>query len=236
MSPPSDKALTGQQQRVLQFVEQFLAGHGFPPTLREIGAAIGLANLNAVRGHLAALEKKGYISKAPDKARSIQVIRSPSAFSLMKRKLHEVLGTDEGVLHQIVYGLAWPTRGRAAVLVGPRAQRLEEAFARAAVEHGWTILETRLAPDHVVLIVQAWHSHSAQQVVQRLQAAGSAVRRRLPQEFPRGRLWGRGYVATTDLERLSGLVDRLLEMQQEQECDRGATSEPIREGPVPGEV
>ena len=63
------KPLTGQQQTVLTFVTGFVEEHGFPPTLREIGDAIGLVNVNAVRGHLAALEKKGYITKEEYQAR-----------------------------------------------------------------------------------------------------------------------------------------------------------------------
>ena len=75
------RPLTDQQESVLTFVEEFSRDRGFPPTLREIGDALGLPNVNAVRGHLAALEKKGYITRAPDKARSIQVVHAPSAIS-----------------------------------------------------------------------------------------------------------------------------------------------------------
>ena len=55
---PSE-TLTERQRKVLDFVQGYVDGHGFPPTLREIGDAVGIASLNAVRGHLAALEKKG---------------------------------------------------------------------------------------------------------------------------------------------------------------------------------
>jgi len=61
--------LTDQQEKVLATVEDYVARNGFPPTLREIGDALGLANVNAVRGHVSALEKKGYITKEPEKAR-----------------------------------------------------------------------------------------------------------------------------------------------------------------------
>jgi REP element-mobilizing transposase RayT len=224
MDTTTNKPLTDQQHRVLAFVQQFLQEHGFPPTLREIGEAIGLANVNAVRGHLAALERKGYITKAPDKARSIQIVRAPSALSQLKRKLHEVLGTDEGVLHHVVYGLAWATRQRAGCLTGLRARWIEEALEHEAVERGWTVLEARVEPDHVVVVVQTWHDHSAQRVVHRLQAAGQAARRRHPGEFPEGPLWGKGYVATTDLELLDELVGKLLDNQTQQEGDRDQPS------------
>ena len=224
MDTVPDKPLTGQQHKVLAFVTQFLEAHGFPPTLREIGAALGLVNVNAVRGHLSALERKGYITKAPDKARSIQVVRTPSAFSLVKRKLHEVFGTDEGVLHRVVYGLTWATRRRAPCLTGLRAKWIADALDREATEHGWTILDQKIEPDHVVVVVQTWHSHSAQQTVQRFQAATLAVKRRHAAEFPAGPLWGRGYVATTDLELLEELTKQLLEKQKEQDRDAGQTS------------
>jgi REP element-mobilizing transposase RayT/DNA-binding MarR family transcriptional regulator len=218
------KPLTSQQQKVLAFVSQFLEQQGFPPTLREIGDAIGLVNVNGVRGHLSALEKKGYITRAREKARSIQIVHPASALSRVKRKLHEVWGTDEGVFHHVVYGIAWATHLRAPCLTGLRAKLMEEAIESEAVEHGWTVLEKRVEPDHVVVIVQAWHNHSAQRTVHRFQAAGSAARRRHPHEFPSGPLWGTGYVATTDLEVLGELVTKLLDSQGKQENDHEGTS------------
>jgi REP element-mobilizing transposase RayT len=204
------RPLTDQQESVLAFVEQFSRERGFPPTLREIGDALGLPNINAVRGHLAALEKKGYITRAPDKARSIQVVQAPSAISRVKRKLHEIFHTDEGVSHRVIYGLAWTTRRREPVLVGACRDRLAEALERGAVEHGWTLLEVRIEPDHVVVVVQAWPNHSAQQTIHRFQSAGKAASRKHRREFPGELRWGRGYAVTTDLEVMEDLVTELL--------------------------
>ena len=207
------KALTEQQGRVLGFVEDHVRRCGYPPTLREIGEAVGLANVNAVRGHLEALQRKGYVVKDPDKARSIRVVRSPSPLSLLKRKLHEVLRTDRGVLHRIVYGLAWKTADRLPYLLGPRRTALEEALNAEAVEHGWRLIEKRIAPDHVIVVVEAWPSHSPELAVQRFQAAGRrAVLRRLAGlRLSAGGLWARGYVATTDPAMLDRLVRQFLE-------------------------
>ena len=204
------KPLTSQQKTVLNFVSRFVEKHGFPPTLREIGDGVGLANINAVKGHLAALEKKGYITKTPDKARSIQLVHSPSRLSRVKRKLHKVLGTDEGVFHRIVYGLAWTTQHRAPFLTGSLSGNLRRVIDREAVEHGWTILELRIKPDHVVVVIETWPNHSAQRTVQRLQSAGNTVKSRGSHRLPGKSLWGKGYVVTTDLELLDGLVDKLL--------------------------
>jgi SOS-response transcriptional repressor LexA len=204
------KPLTRQQQNVLTFVTSFQQERGYPPTLREIGTAIGLANINAVRGHLEALVKKGYVTRTPDKARSIQVVRAPSRMRRIKRKLHRVLRTDEYVLHRIIYGLAWATQHRDSCLIGPAAHRLRRAFDREAAEQGWTNLELRIEPDHVVVVVETWPNHSAQRAVQRLQAAGNTIKRHVPGHSSRKALWDKGYVATTDLKLLDGLVDQFL--------------------------
>ena len=68
------KVLTGPQEKVLGCIREFCQKNNFPPTLREIGLEVGLKNINAVRGHLAALERKGFIARLPDKARSLRVL------------------------------------------------------------------------------------------------------------------------------------------------------------------
>lgn len=211
------KPLTEQQQRILSFVVESVENQGYPPTLREIGDAIGLANVNAVRGHLGALEKKGYITKTPDKARSIQLVQPPSRLSRVKRKFHEVVGTDEGVFHRVIFGLAWTTRFLRPFLTGPWPDRMRRVFSREAIEHGWTILETRIEPDHLIVIVETWPNHAASKTVQRLQAAGNGVKRGDSNDLPKRSLWGKGYAVTTDLDLLEKLVVKLLRNEQERD-------------------
>lgn len=216
------RPLTIQQQNVLEFIERFGAQHGYPPTLREIGEAIGLANVNAVRGHVEALEKKGHITRTPDKARSIQLVHKPSALSHVKRKLHEVFKTDEGVLHRVVYGVAWTTWRRMPLLTGPRVDWLKQAFEREAVEHGWTIVDCRIEPDHVAIVVETWPNHSPEKTVHRLQSASKAVRRKHTHDFPGEPLWGKGYAVTTSLDLLESLVTRLLVDQEPPQQKEGS--------------
>jgi REP element-mobilizing transposase RayT len=207
------KELTDQQQKVLGFVESHQAEHGFPPTLREIGAAVGLPNVSAVRGHLSALEKKGYITKDPDKARSIQLVHSPSTMSRLKRRIHELARTDDGVVHHVVYALAWTTWHRQAVLVGPLAAQLAKTMEREAVERGWTLLKCDIRPDCVAVVVKVWPNHSAEQTVRRFQAAGVALRRRLGKQLDLRRVWERGYAAATDPGMLDELITDILREQ-----------------------
>jgi len=204
------KALTGQQRRVLSFVDGFRSRTGYPPTLQEIGEAIGVRNVNAVRGHLAALEKKGYITRTPDKARSIRILHTPSMLSRLKRRVHQVLRTDEGVVHQVVYGLAWVTQHRRPLLAGQRRKWMDEALEREAVEHGWSLLSKRVGPDHVALVVKAWPNHSPELIVGRFKAAGHGMSKHYAKEFRGTSLWARGYAATTNLEMLDELLAELL--------------------------
>lgn len=204
------RPLTDQQNRVLSFVEQYQAEHGFPPTLREIGSGVQVSNVSAVRGHLAALEKKGYITKDPDKARSIRVVQAPSALSRLKRKMHELARTDQGVIHHVVYALAWTMRPGRPLPAGRLADRVGEALEREAVEHGWELLARKIEPGHVAVVVKVWPNHSPEQTVRRLQAAGEAAYRRHGGERPAGGLWERGYAAATDPALLDDLVAELV--------------------------
>lgn len=62
------------QQRVLDFVRAHIRRHGFPPTYREIGDALGFASPNAARRHLDALQRKGAIELPAHTARGIRVV------------------------------------------------------------------------------------------------------------------------------------------------------------------
>jgi len=142
----SQAGLTQQQQKVLVFVREYSRRHGFPPSLREIGQGIDVVNVNAVRGHVSALERKGYIARTPEKARSLRVLEGPSRLSRLKRRLHQALGTNEGVLHQVVYGLAWATWRRRPHFVGQRRGWLAEALQGELIERGWQGLDIRIEP------------------------------------------------------------------------------------------
>lgn len=68
------KRLTKRQRDVLRYIIQETQGTGIPPTLREIGAAVGLSSSNTTHTHLCNLEKLGYVRRNKYKVRSLQVI------------------------------------------------------------------------------------------------------------------------------------------------------------------
>ena len=63
--------LTPKQQRIYDFIQDFAAQHGYPPSVREIGAAVGLKSPSTVHFHLKGLEEAGVIVKAEGKTRAI---------------------------------------------------------------------------------------------------------------------------------------------------------------------
>jgi len=65
--------LTARQREVLEFVESEVAQRGYPPTVREIGEALGLSSSSTVHAHLAALQDKGYLTRDPTKPRALEI-------------------------------------------------------------------------------------------------------------------------------------------------------------------
>jgi repressor LexA len=64
-----------RQQRILEVIEEAVKAQGYPPTVREIGAAVGLCSPASVQGHLGALEAMGYIRRGNSKRRALEVVR-----------------------------------------------------------------------------------------------------------------------------------------------------------------
>jgi repressor LexA len=69
------KGLTKRQREILGYVMDSMQERGYPPSVREIGAALGLTSSSTVHSHLAALEKKGFIHRDPSKPRAIEILK-----------------------------------------------------------------------------------------------------------------------------------------------------------------
>ena len=66
--------LTERQQEIWNYLVEYQDRHGYPPTVREIGAQVGLASPSTVHAHLANLERAGYIRRDPTKPRALEVV------------------------------------------------------------------------------------------------------------------------------------------------------------------
>ena len=66
--------LTNKQNQVLDYIKQSIAKNGFPPTVREIGSALGLSSSATVHAHITTLENKGYLKRVGAKNRAIELL------------------------------------------------------------------------------------------------------------------------------------------------------------------
>ena len=66
--------LTDRQQEIWDFLVQYVDRHGYPPTVREIGEAVGLASPSTVHAHLANLERAGLLRRDPTKPRALELL------------------------------------------------------------------------------------------------------------------------------------------------------------------
>lgn len=78
-SPSRAEALTARQQRVLEVIRDYLDQHGYPPSVREIGEAVGLTSTSSVAIQLRALERKGYLRPDPTRPRAVGTLVSMAA-------------------------------------------------------------------------------------------------------------------------------------------------------------
>ncbi|WP_338447772.1 transcriptional repressor LexA [Niallia oryzisoli] len=82
--------LSKRQQDILEFIKNEVKLKGYPPSVREIGEAVGLASSSTVHGHLARLETKGLIRRDPTKPRAIEILDIDEEANIPKSKVINV--------------------------------------------------------------------------------------------------------------------------------------------------
>lgn len=73
------ESLSARQHKILEFLREYLDENGYPPSIREIGAAAGISSTSVVSYNLKRLEEKGYIGRDPDVSRGLKLIAAISA-------------------------------------------------------------------------------------------------------------------------------------------------------------
>lgn len=84
--PPEGDVLTPRQRQVLEFIDEQVRARGYPPSVREIGEAVGLSSSSTVHAHLAALQDKGYLRRDPTKPRAIEITLEPDSGLAVERR------------------------------------------------------------------------------------------------------------------------------------------------------
>jgi len=78
--------LTDRQRQVLEFIDAEVRRRGYPPSVREIGEAVGLSSSSTVHAHLAALQDKGFLKRDPTKPRAIEVCFESGSGAVVERR------------------------------------------------------------------------------------------------------------------------------------------------------
>lgn len=68
------KELTKRQNEILNFIKEYIVSHGYPPTVREIGSALGISSSATIHAHLVNIESKGFIKRQETKNRAIELL------------------------------------------------------------------------------------------------------------------------------------------------------------------
>jgi repressor LexA len=81
--PPDSAGLTSRQRRVLEVIRASVERRGYPPSVREIGEAVGLTSSSSVSHQLAVLERKGCLRRDPNRPRAIEVVLPPDEQAML---------------------------------------------------------------------------------------------------------------------------------------------------------
>ena len=82
----ADVQLTSRQREILEVIERYMRERGYPPSVREIGEAVGLTSPSTVHNHLAALQRLGFLRRDPTKPRAIEVRFDPASGAPVDRR------------------------------------------------------------------------------------------------------------------------------------------------------
>ncbi len=82
----ADTELTGKRREILDFIAAQLRERGYPPSVREIGEAVGLQSSSTVHAHLTTLQRQGYLRRDPTKPRAIEVRYDAASGAAIERR------------------------------------------------------------------------------------------------------------------------------------------------------
>jgi repressor LexA len=128
--PPDATGLTPRQQRVLAHIKEAIEKRGYPPSMREIGEAVGLTSSSSVAHQLKVLEEKGFLKRDPNRPRALQVVLPETAAAKRSVSSAEETSYDETGIGDAVPAAQYvPVVGRIAA-GGPilAEERVEDVF------------------------------------------------------------------------------------------------------------
>ncbi len=128
--PTDANGLTPRQRRILETIKETVERRGYPPSIREMGDAVGLASSSSVAHQLKMLEQKGFLRRDPNRPRALEVLLPADARGPAVRSAREDTGDVTGLGDNIPQPVLVPVLGRIAA-GGPilAEERVEDIFA-----------------------------------------------------------------------------------------------------------
>lgn len=123
---PVKRGLTGRQRKVLLVIRNSVESRGYPPSLREIGQAVGLTSPSSVAHQLGALERKGYLRRDPNRPRALEIVALPDNFPGVPSDSPDDAPDETGINDQRPPATYVPLLGRIAAGVPIMAEELVE--------------------------------------------------------------------------------------------------------------
>jgi repressor LexA len=126
--------LTKRQQEIFDFIRKYSARYGYPPTVRDIGKAVGLASSSTVHAHLANLEKVGMLRRDPSKPRAIE---------LLDRAVGSAVESVKGIVRSDGLPVVGAVAAGSPVLAEENIEEYVSVPAAAGGEEGEYVLRVR---------------------------------------------------------------------------------------------
>jgi repressor LexA len=142
--------LTARQQRILEVIRETLAARGYPPSVREIGEAVGLRSPSSVHSQLATLERGGYLRKDASRPRAIEVRFDPDT----ELSLPAGAAKHVPLLGEIAAGAPLLAEERVEEILPLPRDLVGEGTLFALRVRGESMLEAGVLPDDLIVVRQ----------------------------------------------------------------------------------
>ena len=146
--------LTKRQREILDYLNEFIQQHGYAPSLEEIGARFSLSSLATVHKHLTNLQEKGFIRRAWNRSRSVELLPSRSGGRAIELPMLGYVAA--GMPIEAVAGnetIAFPTLGQRQARHLRAAVRGESMIDEQIRDGDWVVVEDRKTADNGEMVI-----------------------------------------------------------------------------------
>ena len=200
------RTLTKRQEQIFFFVQDEIQEKRRSPTLMEIAKEFGIRNPNGVRNHILSLEKKGWIKRDSDKARSITIVRAPGRFSRIVAAMKKKIWAKRKCMVYLPVYFVLHTRRNYPFFEADYGQKLEIKLRKLAANHDWDVLEIDIQPDRMRIGLSISPDHSIERVIRNIKNTTLSMRMKHPFHFGGKSVWASGYAVSSDPSVLEDLA------------------------------